>query len=103
VTIVGIPIALLALAALVFGAYAGICAVLTTTGAALSRHKSKSPYVHLAIGCLLFLVLGNLPFIGTLVTLAVVLVGVGAVFATRGAGVFGRNGANNGPYRTAHP
>jgi hypothetical protein len=103
VTIVGIPIALLALAALVFGAYSGICAVLTTTGGALVHHKSKSPYVHLAVGCALFLVLGNLPWIGGFVTAAVILVGVGALFATRGAGFFGRNGRNGGPYRTAHP
>ncbi len=101
VTLIGIPIAICALAVAVFGGYAGICAVLTTAGRALVEHKSKSPYVHLAVGCALFLLIGAIPFLGGFVTAAVVLIGLGSVVATRGAGFFRKKTPNGGPYRTA--
>lgn len=101
VTIIGIPIAIVALLLGVLGAYAGICATLTTVGAALAHHKSKSPYVHLAVGCAVFLVASWLPWIGGFVTAGVVLVGIGALVATRGAGFFPKKVKNEGPYRTA--
>jgi hypothetical protein len=87
VTIVGIPVALLVGLAGVVGTYAGVCAALTTVGAALLRHRTVSPYVHLALGCAIYLVLGAIPFIGRFVTAAVVLVGLGALVATRAAGL----------------
>ncbi|MBI3204996.1 MAG: hypothetical protein HYZ29_25895 [Myxococcales bacterium] len=101
VTVVGIPIAIVALLLGVLGTYAGICAALTTLGAAVFHHKSQNPYVHLAVGCALFLVASWLPWVGGLVTAAVVLFGIGALVATRGAGVFPRKVKNDGPYRTA--
>ena len=101
VTVVGIPIALLGALLAVLGTYAGICAALTTVGAAIFHHKSKSPYVHLAIGCVLFLIATSLPWIGGFVTAGVVLFGFGALVATRGAGFFPRKTKNDGPYRTA--
>lgn len=101
VTLIGIPIAVCGLVLAIIGAYAGICAVLTTAGAALVRHRSKSPYVHLAVGCLALLVLGAIPFIGGFVTLAVVLIGFGSMVATRGAGLFAKKAPNGDPYRTA--
>lgn len=101
VTLIGIPIAVVALLFGVLGTYAGICAALTTAGAALMRHKSKSPYLHLALGCVLFLLASSLPWIGGFVTAGVVLFGIGALVATRGAGFFVRKTKNEGPYRTA--
>jgi hypothetical protein len=101
VTVVGIPIALLAALLAVIGTYAGICAALTTLGAALFHHKSKSPYVHLAIGCVLFLIASSLPWIGGYITAGVVLFGFGALVATRGAGFLPRKTKDEGPYRTA--
>jgi hypothetical protein len=101
VTIIGIPIAIVALLLGVLGTYAGICATLTTVGAAVFHHKSKSPYVHLAVGCALFLVASWLPWIGGFVTAGVVLFGIGALVATRGAGYFPKKNRNHGPYRTA--
>ncbi|GMV15957.1 MAG: hypothetical protein AMXMBFR56_41810 [Polyangiaceae bacterium] len=101
VTVIGIPIAIVALLLGVIGAYAGICATLTTVGAALAHHKSKSPYVHLAVGCVVFLIASWLPWIGGFVTAGVVLVGIGALIATRGAGFFPKKVKNEGPYRTA--
>jgi hypothetical protein len=101
VTVVGIPIALIALLFGVVGTYAGICAALATAGGALAHHKTKNPYMHLALGCLLFLILSSIPWIGGFVTAGVVFVGIGALIATRGAGLLVRRARNDGPYRTA--
>jgi hypothetical protein len=101
ITLVGIPIALCGLILAIIASYAGICAVLTTAGAALVRHRSQSPYVHLAVGCLAFLLLGAIPFLGGFVTFAVVLIGFGAMVATRGAGFFAKKPPSGDPYRAA--
>jgi hypothetical protein len=102
ITIIGIPVAIVLLLGGIFAAYAGICAVLATIGKALIGHKSDNPHVHLLVGCLLFLVSGAIPFVSGLVTLGVVLTGIGVVVATRGAGTVGSNGPSSatGPYRT---
>ena len=99
VTVIGIPVALVGLLVGIFAAYSGICAVLATVGKALLGHRTDNPHLHLLVGCALFLVAGALPWIGGLVTAAVVLTGIGAVAATRAAGfAAGKNGG--GPYRT---
>lgn len=90
VTIVGIPLGLFVLCAAIFGAYAGVCAALTAAGAALLRHKTTSPYVHLAAGCLMYLVLSSIPYLGGFVTALAFLVGFGALAATRAAGLAAR-------------
>ncbi len=101
VTVIGIPVAIVLLLGGVFAAYAGICAVLATVGKALIGHKSDNPHVHLLVGCVLFLVSGAIPFVNGLVTLGVVLTGIGVIVATRGAGAIGSNRSpNSGPYRT---
>jgi hypothetical protein len=86
ITVIGIPVAVIGILLLSFGSYAGVCAVLTSAGEALVRRKTKNPYTHLFVGCLLFLVLGALPVVGGFVTAAVALAGIGVMFATRGAG-----------------
>jgi hypothetical protein len=103
VTIIGIPIALIGLFLSIIGGYAGVCAVLTVVGQALLKHKTESPYVHLAVGCALFIVVGAIPFVGHLVTIGVALVGIGVLVATRAAGlVQKKNGVpSSGPYRSA--
>jgi hypothetical protein len=88
VTIVGIPLAIIGALLAVFAGYAGVCAVLTAVGSALVRHKSDNVYVHLAVGCALLLVLGSIPYLGGLVTVALLFTSVGVVVATRGAGIF---------------
>ncbi len=103
VTVIGIPVAVVLLLASVFAAYAGICAVLATAGKALIGHKSDNPHVHLLVGCLVFLVSGAVPFVNGIVTLAVVLMGIGVVVATRAAGTVGpRSPISNSfaPYRS---
>ncbi len=103
VTIVGIPLAIIGVLLAVFAGYAGVCAVLTAVGSALVRHKSDNVYVHLAVGCAVFLVLGSLPYLGGFVTVALLFTSIGVVIATRGAGLFNpRNGKPpSTPYRTA--
>jgi hypothetical protein len=71
----------------VFSVYASMAAVLTMVGAAVTGHKSTNPYVHLAAGCVLFLLAGLIPYIGGLVTAAVILVAIGTLVTTRLAGL----------------
>ena len=77
----------------IFCVYASIAAVLTTAGAAVAGHKSKNPYVHLLVGCVGFLLLGVIPFVGGLVTLAVVMIAIGTLVSTRLAGTIAKRGA----------
>lgn len=99
VTLIGIPVAVVGALAAVLATFAGICSVLETVGAALLAHRTKSPYVHLAVGGLLFLVAGSIPWIGGLVKLAVVLTAIGSVVATRGAGLLPAKNRPASPYR----
>jgi cytoskeletal protein CcmA (bactofilin family) len=94
VTLIGIPVA--AIVAIVggFGVLGAMCAVLSVVGEALLRHKTENPYVHLAVGCGLFVALSSIPWVGGFVVLAVLLAGVGVLFATRGAGLFVRKNGN---------
>jgi hypothetical protein len=103
ITIVGIPVAIALAIFGVLAMYAGFCAVLTTIGRAFVRHKSESPYVHLAVGCAVYLIAGHLPFIGGILTLALGLVGIGTLVSTRVGGLWpGKNtNAGEGSYRTS--
>lgn len=102
ITIVGIPVAALMLFGGVMAMYAAFCAVLTTIGRALVKHKTDSPYAHLAVGCLLFLIVGHLPVVGDVATLVLGLIGIGTLVATRMAGMWpGKQPPFEGPYRTA--
>jgi hypothetical protein len=87
VTLIGIPIAVVGTLVAVFGGYAGFCAALATGGQALFGHRTKNPYVQLALGCLLLVAVGAIPFVGTWITVIVSFIGIGAMIATRGAGI----------------
>jgi hypothetical protein len=101
VTVIGIPVAIIGLFAALFAGYAGVVAVLTTLGEALLRHRTTNTYVHLAVGCAIFLVASSIPFIGGFVFAAVALAGYGTVVATRAAGVIPeRKAPGAGAYRT---
>jgi hypothetical protein len=95
ITVVGIPFAILVVLLGVLTVYASIAAVLTTVGAAVTGHKSTNPYVHLLAGCVLFLLTGLVPYVGGLVTAAVVLIAIGTLVTTRLAGL-----ADGRPRRT---
>ncbi|MET0593008.1 MAG: polymer-forming cytoskeletal protein [Polyangiaceae bacterium] len=91
VTIVGIPVALAGIVIGLLAAYAGICAALTAMGSAIVAHRSENPYVHLAVGCGVFLVAGFIPYFGSFVTVLILFAGLGAFAATRGAGFIPAN------------
>jgi hypothetical protein len=105
VTIIGIPVALVSLLVGAVAVYAGVTAVLTTAGQAVMGHKTKNPYVHLAVGCAMLLVLGALPYIGIFVRAAVMFIGIGVLVATRCAGLIPSRHVPRqtpvDPYRTA--
>jgi hypothetical protein len=86
VTIVGIPVALAGIFIGILAAYAGICAALSAVGSAIVAHRSENPYVHLAVGCGVFLILGFIPYFGTFLTVLILFAGLGAFAATRAAG-----------------
>ncbi|HEX7666857.1 MAG TPA: polymer-forming cytoskeletal protein, partial [Polyangiaceae bacterium] len=88
ITIIGIPIAVVASLVYVFAGYAGFCAALATFGQAIFGHRTKNPYVQLALACAVFLLVSSIPFVGGWFTAACALVGLGAVVATRGAGIW---------------
>ena len=60
VTVVGIPVAAIAAMVLILAGYSGVCAVLVTVGGALIRHRTDNPYLHLALGCVLLLVVESI-------------------------------------------
>jgi len=104
VTVIGIPVAMIVGIVGGFAVLGAMCAVLSVVGEALLRHKTENPYVHLALGCGLFVALSAIPIVGGFVVLAVFLAGVGVLFATRGAGYFVRkngNGGSKSAYRSA--
>jgi hypothetical protein len=102
VTVVGIPFAIVGALAGALALCAGVCAVLETIGRALVRHKSQNPYVHLAIGCALFLGATAIPVLGPVVAVVVCLLATGVLVSTRLAGLIQpKNTRNGGPYRAA--
>jgi hypothetical protein len=102
VTLIGIPFAFIGVLLGFMAACAGLVAALETIGGALLAHKTKNSYVHLAFGCLLFMLVGAVPFVGTFLTVALILAGIGSVAATRGAGLIPtKNRPTGTPYRDA--
>jgi hypothetical protein len=97
VTLIGIPVAVVGILAAIFAAYAGVCAVLTAVGAALLSRVTANPYLHLAAGCALFLLLGFVPYLGAWITAIVVLTGIGTVVASRAAGYIPPRGGFSAP------
>lgn len=90
VTIIGIPVAILLVLVGALGVYAGMCAVFLELGALILEERTRSPYAHLAFGCLVYLIFSTLPFIGWLATTASVLYGLGLLISTQLSAVMGR-------------
>jgi cytoskeletal protein CcmA (bactofilin family) len=91
VTIIGIPVAIMLFLVGALGVYAGMCAVFLELGALVLEERTDSPYVHLALGCLMYLVFSTLPVIGWLATALAVVCGLGLLVSTRFAGLLGRS------------
>lgn len=101
VTVVGIPFALIGATVAVVTVFGAMCAVLETAGRALVKHKSDNPYVHLAVGTLLFFGATALPVIGPLVGFTVAFLAVGVLVSTRAAGLIQKKNGGAQPYRSA--
>ncbi len=86
VTVIGLPFAACGALVAVFAAYAGIVAVLRTIGALLLRHRTDNRYLHLALGCALFVPASAIPWLGDWIAFGVGMLGLGAVFGSRLAG-----------------
>jgi hypothetical protein len=99
VTVIGIPIAIVALLVAIFAVLGGMGAVLGVVGEALLRHKTENPYVHLAVGCALFVAVSWVPWAGCIVGVALVLAAIGVLVATRCAGLLPKKNVNGGSYR----
>jgi hypothetical protein len=90
VTIIGIPVAIVLVLVGALGVYAGMCAVFLELGALVLEERTPSPYVHLALGCVMYLIFSTLPVIGWIATALAVLCGLGLLVSTRFAGLLGR-------------
>ena len=88
VTCIGIPFALTLLVGSLVAASAGLCAILATVGTALVRHRSENPYLHLAVGCALYALIGVVPILGGISTFLLGAMGLGIMVCTRGAGLW---------------
>lgn len=87
ITLIGIPLALIGGLLAGLAAYVGFCVVVLTTGSVLSRRRTHNVYAQLAFGCLAYFLVGLIPGVGGLVSTGIALVGLGALVATRGAGL----------------
>jgi hypothetical protein len=96
VTVIGIPVAVVALLVFGFALLGAMCAVLSVVGEGLLRHRTENPYVHLAVGCAIYAALAALPWVGHFVVAATMLAGIGVLVATRGAGLVRRRNGNGG-------
>ena len=103
VTIIGIPVALVAMFVFGFAVLGGMCAVLSVVGEGLLRHRTENPYVHLAVGCALFVALAAIPWVRHLVIVATVLSGIGVLVATRGAGFLRKRSGKAPPSSVSYP
>jgi hypothetical protein len=91
VTIIGIPVAVVLFLVGALAVYAGMCAVFLELGALVLEDRTDSQYVHLALGCLIYLIFSTLPMIGWLATALAVVCGLGLLVSTRFAGLLGRS------------
>jgi hypothetical protein len=98
VTVIGIPIAIVALLMAIFAVLGAMAAVLGVAGEGLLRHRTENPYVHLAVGCALFVAVSWVPWVGGVVDAALVLAAIGVLVATRCAGLLARRNGQGGVY-----
>lgn len=87
ITVIGIPVAAIGALVGIIATYASIVAVLTTAGAAFLRHRTQNPYVHLAAACVVFFLVGLVPYVGSIFIALVTLIGIGTLVSTRLGGL----------------
>jgi len=90
VTLIGIPLAVLVGLFSVLAGYLAFCMVPFALGTKLFGGRSQNPYVHLALGCTFLFFVQLIPGIGELLSVLAALWALGALAATRGAGLVPR-------------
>lgn len=90
VTLIGIPIALMLFVVGALGVYAGMCAAFWELGALVLEERTDSQYLHLALGCFMYLIFSSLPVIGWVATTLAIVSGLGVLVSTRFAGLLRR-------------
>jgi cytoskeletal protein CcmA (bactofilin family) len=106
VTVVGIPFAAIGLLLAIIATFGAMTSVLEVVGRGLIGHKTKNEYAHLALGCSIFAVTMMIPVIDNVAKLVLMLVSIGSLVATRGAGLIpprknGQSMPDAHPYRSA--
>jgi hypothetical protein len=90
ITIIGIPVAFVGFLAAIALGFAGVTSALSVLGATVAGHKSANVYVHLAVGCAVFAVVGFIPWLGGFAQFLIVLAGLGGIVTTRALGFWKR-------------
>jgi len=106
VTVVGIPFAAIGLLLAIVATFGAMTSVLEVVGRGLIGHKTKNEYAHLAFGCALFAVVMMVPVLDNVAKLVLMLVSIGSLVSTRGAGLIpqrknGQSMPDAHPYRSA--
>jgi hypothetical protein len=94
VTLIGIPLAVLVAVLAMIAGYVGFCIAVYTAGGLLLRQRSNNPYLRLAVGALTFFLTQWVPGLDGIVCVLGLLVAIGALVLTRGAGLFARRPAH---------
>lgn len=97
ITIIGIPVAIVVALIAPFAVFSALAITAALGGSLLLRNKTQNPYAHLALGCALLWAVGLIPVFGGLVSAVTTFVGIGALVATRGAGIFGSDDEPRAP------
>jgi len=106
VTVIGIPFAVIGLLLAILGTFAAMTSILEVIGRGLIGHKTQNEYAHLALGCALFAVTMMIPGVDDIAKIALTLMSIGTLVATRGAGLIpprknGQTVSDSHPYRSA--
>lgn len=92
ITLIGIPLAIVVFVLSLVASYLGFCVVPLAMGRRVLGERSRNPYVHQAIGCVLLFFILSIPIVGGLFGFAGTLVALGGLVRTRGV----RGAANGG-------
>lgn len=97
VTLIGIPLAILAGVVAACLSYLGVCLVMYAAGTLLLRGEARNPYLQLALGCGAYFLLRLVPVAGSLAGFVAALLGVGGLISTRLGGLLRRGSAPGRP------
>lgn len=83
ITLIGIPLAVVLVVLALVATYLTFCVVPLAAGRRLAGERSRNPYVHQAIGCVLLFVVLSIPVVGGIFSFVGTLLALGALIRTR--------------------